>query len=444
MNILIGKIGKSIKFKNLDLRKGGDSIIIFYSTLSRMFPEHNFYFGGPNALDKLTETEYLKIFPNKNVFSAYQRIDGPILGEDENGVIYSDDYKTPVKYFIDNNIKIDFALLMMGMCSSNANIPDFVPKKDGSKRRFLAWTVNYAAPYLYTLNELGCPFYMISEDARYITANAGDLYNHEKLVFSQINGTFKTLPRVNSKTDIDFAKRTRVDVPVVYSGCEKIFMAGCDKNWRSHIDFDRKLNSTGNKLIVLSNGHGMKKINSGAGTGCERLPMYKKYIIDALAGTEYADTKIYGVWDDETYSKYPNIINRPMIELKDEIADARYTFIYSIAPGFVTVKPMEMIMQGLIPFIHPDYDIYKLLNIPEYCYIKDEQDLINKMRELDNDPIKYKEIFDACMNCVKQEDLDGSAIVNTIMGRIYQDFDMEYTNRPGVESIFNRFSKEMF
>lgn len=444
MNILIGKIGKSIKFKNLDLRKGGDSIIIFYSTLSRMFPEHNFYFGGPNALDKLTEAEYLKIFPNKNVFSAYRRIDGPILGEDENGVIYSNDYKTPVDYFISNNIKIDFALLMMGMCSSNANIPNFVPKKDGSRRRFLAWTVNYAAPYLHTLNELGCPFYMISEDARYITANAGDLYNHEKLVFSQINGTFKTLPRVISKDNVSFESRKRVEVPVVYSGCEKIFMAGCDKNWQSHIDFNRKLNSTGNKLIVLSNGHGMKKINTGAGTGCERLPMYKKYIIDALAGTEYADTKIYGVWDEETYANYPNIINRPMIELKDEIADARYTFIYSIAPGFVTVKPMEMIMQGLIPFIHPDYDIYNLLDIPEYCYIKDEADLLNKMRELDNDPAKYKEVFDACMNCVKQEDLDGSAVVNTIMSRIYQDFDMEYTNRPGVESIFNRFSKEMF
>ena len=73
MNILIGKIGKAIKFKNLDLRKGGDSIIIFYSTLSRMFPEHNFYFGGPTQLDKLTKEEYNKIFPNGNVFSAYSK-----------------------------------------------------------------------------------------------------------------------------------------------------------------------------------------------------------------------------------------------------------------------------------------------------------------------------------------------------------------------------------
>jgi len=438
MNILIGKIGKAIKFKNLDLRKGGDSIIIFYSTLSRMFPEHNFYFGGPTQLDKLTKAEYNKIFPNGNVFSAYSK-SGNKDRKDEYD--FGEDYKSTANYFKDNNIKVDFALLMMGMCSSNANIPDFVPKSDGSKRKFLAWTVNYAAPYLYALNELGCPFYMISEDARYITANAGDLYNHEKLVFSQINGTFKTLPRIKSKTDFS---RECVNVEAVYCGCEKIFMAGVDKNWRDNIDFDRKLNSTGNRMIVLSNGCGQKRINAGASTQSDRLPMYKKYIMDNLAGTPYADTKIYGVWDDETYENNPNIINKPMYDLQDEIADARYTLVYSIMPGFVTVKPMEMIMQGLIPFIHPEYDKYRLLNIPEYCYVKDEKDMLAKMQELDSNPELYKKVFDDCMDCIRPEDLDGSNVVNFIMSRIYKDMDLEYINREGCESIFNRFSREMF
>lgn len=438
MNILIGKIGKAIKFKNLDLRKGGDSIIIFYSTLSRMFPEHNFYFGGPTQLDKLTKAEYNKIFPNGNVFSAYSK-SGNKERKDEYD--FGEDYKSTANYFKDNNIKVDFALLMMGMCSSNANIPDFVPKSDGSKRKFLAWTVNYAAPYLYALNELGCPFYMISEDARYITANAGDLYNHEKLVFSQINGTFKTLPRIKSKTDFN---RECVNVEAVYCGCEKIFMAGVDKNWRDNIDFDRKLNSTGNRMIVLSNGCGQKRINAGASTQSDRLPMYKKYIMDNLAGTPYADTKIYGVWDDETYENNPNIINKPMYDLQDEIADARYTLVYSIMPGFVTVKPMEMIMQGLIPFIHPEYDKYRLLNIPEYCYVKDEKDMLAKMQELDSNPELYKKVFDDCMDCISPEDLDGSNVVNFIMGRIYKDMNLEYINREGCESIFNRFSREIF
>lgn len=439
MNILIGKIGKSIKFKNLDLRKGGDSIVIFYSTLSRMFPEHNFYFGGPNGLDRLTDAEYNKVFPNKNVFSAYHKMDRRPDPNDPHD--YGDEYTSTYRYFVDNNIKIDFALLMMGMCSSNANIPNFVPKGDGSKRKFLAWTVNYAAPYLYALNELGCPFYMIAEDARYITANAGDLYNHEKLVFSQINGTFKTGLRIKSKTDFT---RSSVEIPVVYSGCEKIFMAGCDKNWRDKIDFERKLNSTGNRMIILSNGCGSKRINAGAGTQSDRLPMYKKWILDGLAGTAYDDTKIYGVWDKEIYDEYPCIINKPMYDLGEEIADARYTLIYSIAPGFITIKPMEMIMQGLIPFIHPDYDIHRLLNVPEYCYVNDVDEMIYKMNELDNNPELYKKVFDECMNCIKPEYLDGSEVVNNIMGGVYRDMGLEYTDRPGVESIFNRFSREMF
>jgi hypothetical protein len=66
------------------------------------------------------------------------------------------------------------------------------------------------------------------------------------------------------------------------------------------------------------------------------------------------------------------------------------------------------------------------------------------MRELDNDPAKYKEVFDACMDCVNEKDLDGSNVINFIMGRIYQDFNLEYTDRKGCESIFNRFSKNMF
>ena len=101
-------------------------------------------------------------------------------------------------------------------------------------------------------------------------------------------------------------------------------------------------------------------------------------------------------------------------------------------------------MQGLIPFIHPDYDIYGLLDIPEYCYIKDEKDLLNKMRELDSNPELYKKIFDECMACIKPDDLNGSNVVNNIMGRIYQDMGLDYTPRDGVESVFNRFSRQLF
>ena len=48
------------------------------------------------------------------------------------------------------------------------------------------------------------------------------------------------------------------------------------------------------------------------------------------------------------------------------------------------------------------------------------------------------------MNCVNEKDLDGANVINFIMGRIFQDFGIDYKDREGCESIFNRFSKDMF
>ena len=70
--------------------------------------------------------------------------------------------------------------------------------------------------------------------------------------------------------------------------------------------------------------------------------------------------------------------------------------------------------------------------------------MLAKMQELDNNPELYKKVFDDCMDCIRPEDLDGSNVVNFIMSRIYKDMDLEYINREGCESIFNRFSREMF
>lgn len=427
-NILIGKIGKTIKFKNIDIRTGGDAPMIFYSTLSRMFPEYNFYFAGPNQLAKLTDEEYEYIFPNKNVFSAFHK-----KGE-------NDSHKSTLEYLEKHDIKIDFALLMSGMCAQ-VNIPNLFKNKNGEYAKPLAAFKNYVAPYITTMNNLDCPFYLISEDARYITTNAKDLFKRETLIFSQITGEFEPLPHIKSYEDHSLITE---NIPTVYSGCEKIFMMALDPEWRKQIDVRRKVDNSGNQLIVISNGCGQKKINRADGTSSSRLPAYKKYVIDNFKGTKWEDTKIYGIWDDKTYENYPQIINKPLVELDDEVADARYSLVYSIMPGFVTVKAWEMIIKGLIPFIHPDYDANRVLNLPEYCYLKDEVDFRNKIEELDKNPKKYLQLLKDCFNCIQDEDLDGSNLINFIMGRIAKDAGEKYKRRPGVEAIFNHFSKDVF
>lgn len=431
-NILIGKIGKSIKFKNLDIRTGGDACMILYSSIARMNPEFNFFWIGPNQMNKLSDEEYDYIFPNGNVHSAY--------GSDYN-VENVHPFAPILKYFKDNNITIDFALLMSGMCSG-INVPRFIKsEKTGEYVKILNAFQNYCGPYIYTLNQTGVPFYLISEDARYITTNASDLYNRERLIFTQTNGYFEPIEHITSETD--WTKKTE-QIKCIYGYVERIFMMGLDKNWKENIDIDRKLNSKGDHLIVISNGCGQKNINRANGSKSSRLPGYKKYIIDNLKDTEFANTKIYGVWDDKTYKKYPQIIDKPLVELNDEVADARYSLVYSIMPGFVTVKAWEMIIKGLIPFIHPEYDKDRLLGLPEYCYLKDEKDLLNKMRELDNDNDKYIKLLNDCFACIEEDDLNGKRINNFIFNEIAKDLGFTYNEKNGCDSIFDHFSKTVF
>lgn len=426
-NIIIGKIGKSVKFKNTVVSTGDDAPMIFYSAIARMNPEYNFYFIGPNDLKKLTEEEYNILFPEHNVFSAYVKND-----KDNDGAI---------NYFKDNNINIDFALVFNGMVS-NVNIPNFLTKEDGDFYSPLYCFSNYAGPYIYTFNKMDIPVFLISEDARYITINAKDLSNQPKLIFSQINGEFETCKHIKSPTDFTYVSGDKITA--IYAGMEKIFMMGLEENWADRIDINKKMNTPGNKVIILSNGCGTNRINT-AGNKSSRLPTYKKWIIDNFKGTPYESTKIYGTWDKEIYEQYPQIIDKKIYELQDEIGAAKYTLCYSQIPGFVTIKAWECICLGLIPFIHPDYDKYHLLGLPDYLYVTSPEDFKNKIAELEANPEMYKNLMQECINKFKPSWLSGRALNNFIFGKIGEMLGFEYEKKEGMTNrlIFHRFNKDV-
>lgn len=446
MNILIGKIGKVIKFKNLQIATGGDTCLILFSTMSRMFPEHNFYFFGPNDLSKLTQAEYEYLFPNKNVFSVYAepRIIGYSRGiEDSGNVLFS--FEPTVEKIKELGINPEFALIFTGYVG-NHTLCNCIRKKDGSGYCLVMNAFKrYAGPYVHVLNALHIPLYTIVEDPRYVTIHAQDLFNREKLVLTQMTDRRVKVRYKHIRSYEDHTWVTDTTVPCTYADAEKIFLMGVAKDWREKIDVQRKLNNKTNpRCIVLSNGHGTSKINSGDTVKNGRLPGYKEYIIDGLKNTPYSDTHIYGKWDDPVPQEYPQIQDKKIIDLDDEIADAKYSFVYSIVKDFVTIKPYEMIIKGLIPFIHPDYDSQHLLKLPDYVYIKDPADLANKMAELDADNDKYVKLLNECFDCIKPEYLDGSHVVNTFMSKICNDMGIEYEPHKGVPPIMDHFSHNIF
>ena len=424
-NIVIGRTGLTIKFKGIKIgtQTACDTDMMVYSMLSQMNPDFNFYFIGPTDLHKLTEEEYNEIFPYHNVFSAWT-----------NDLRKSKDFSKIIKYFEDNNIKIDFALINTGG-SSQACVPDFYPKKDGSKRSLLLSQLYYMAPYVYTLNKLGCPVYCMADDARNVLLNFRDLYNRERKVFTQANYKLKTITHITSETD--FTLKTDL-IDCIYAHIERIDLIGMPDNWKDRIDINRKLKSNKeNHLLVISHGNGCKKINSNLTIKNLRFQGYKEYIIDNFKDTIYNKSKIYGKWTEDIYEQYPNNFeDKPMIELNDILKDARYSLVYSQIPNFVTVKPWEMIANGIIPFIHPDYDPEHILELPEYVYLKNPDDLKNKIIELDNDDKLYLNILNKCLDCITKEDRDGTYINNFIMTNIANDLGFTYEPKKDITIKF--------
>lgn len=424
-NIVIGRTGLTIKFTGIKIgtQTACDTDMMVYSMLSQMNPDFNFYFIGPTDLYKLTEEEYNEIFPCHNVFSAWT-----------NDLRKSKDFSKITKYFEDNNIKIDFALINTGG-SSPVCVPNFYPKKDGSKRSLLISQVNYMAPYIYTLNKLGCPVYCMADDARNVLLNFRDLYNRERKVFTQANYKLETITHITSETD--FTLKTDL-IDCIYAHIERIDLIGMADNWKDRIDINRKLISKKeNHLLVISHGNGSKKINSNVTIKNGRFQGYKEYIIDNLKDTIYNKTKIYGKWTEDIYEQYPNNFeDKPMIELDDILKDARYSLVYSQIPNFVTVKPWEMIANGIIPFIHPDYDPEHILGLPEYVYLKNAEDLKNKIIELDNDDKLYLNILNKCLDCITKEDRDGTYINNFIMTNIANDLGFTYEPKKDIKIKF--------
>ena len=424
-NIIIGRLGLTVKFKNIKIgtQTACDTDLMVYSMLSQMNPDYNFYFVGPTDIHKLTEEEYNEIFPYHNVHSAWT----PDIRK-------SCTYDKMLKYFKDNNIKIDFALINTGG-SAPVCIPDFYPRNDGNPRHPLLSQKQYMAPYIYMVNHLGCPVYCMADDARNILLNFKDLWNRERKVFTQANHKLKTPKHITSMTD--FTLKTDI-IDCVYAHIERIDLIGMPDNWKDRIDLNRKLKSPKEThLLVISHGNGTHKINSNRTIKDGRFQGYKEYIIDNFKDTIYNNSKIYGRWSDDIYKQYPNNFeDKPMIELDDILKDARYSLVYSQIKNFVTVKPWEMIANGIIPFIHPDYDPEHLLGLPEYVYIKDPEDLKKKIIELDNNDELYLNIINGCMDCIKKEDRDGTYINNFIMQSIANDLGYDYQPKKDVKIKF--------
>lgn len=405
MNIVIGKIGRSIYFDKdkRSMTSGDEEAPMMYTMLAKKYPEHNFYLIGRSDLQRVRKKE------NTATLSAF-------FGEEEDETVPSniidlfedwDSHNTelPHNWLLKKiqrlGIKLDLGLIYYGPMP-NVGIPDKgIMRLDGSGiAKSLEMFIMYYGPIMNVLNETQIPWIGLCGDPKYAPSRARDILNEPKVVMSQTEGKFKTkrIPSYdNSINLIDVYEHHS------YAGIETIFMLDEKKtDWRNI-----------NKDILFTIG-----LNGGQ----SRDKFIREWFIDKGR----TDVKVYGKWSEEFTNEYPDMFEEKRIaEVEDVFFRTKYTIIpppHQPTGNFVTQKFWKMIMYGIIPFFHPGYDTEKILNVPDILRINSPEDMWKKIDYLEANPNERQKISDAIWQFFDKDDLFDGTFLHDQVVKYVRDF----------------------
>lgn len=415
-NIGFGKLGKSVKFmRNKYSPIGGDNeASCTLRAMANLNPDKTFYIIGRTDYGYLNEAEQHDIFPYNNVVDVWNKRS---IGPEH----YNQDYYDHVKnYLKDNNIELDYTVLMVGQVGS-VTIPDKIIKVNDPNgiSTVLDMTKGYTTGITSWLNECKPKYVEIVNDPRYVMNQARDIFHLPEMSLGQYDYEYIS-NRINSYED-----QTRTPTPVksVYAGMETAFCLDYDYS----TDINRNRNT--DFMIVLNEGKP------------SRYKLLKEWILD-----HNKDVDIYGKWSDEIMEGDTRFKGSLKIDaLQDKLQDVKFTFIIPIKKGWVTSKYIEMIHAGVIPFLHPTYDEQKHTAIPDFLRVKSPEQLAERIQMLKDDPAKYNHLLDLLQKTIlKPEYYDGTFLNNKIMTSIdpnyvapnLEEFPIPEKPAIGLESFF--------
>lgn len=370
MNIVIGKFGRSIKFKTANHGAvGGDNEPpALYLSMALANPDNTYYMIGKSDMDRCgieLPTNLVNVWSNYN-----SKSDSEI------------DWVT--NWFTNNNITVDAGVIMSG--PGGESQPGLLSKQNyPAPAKFLSMSSSGKGPLVHYLNHSNIPWVMIVQDPRYSKIGR-DVLNRPKRVLGQYKEIVKEL--VIRSFDLEDQRPTRwqaVRQQHTYDQMEKIFLMG--KQPSEPVD----------KTIPF-----MMVLNEGKGRYGE---------LDRFVLRHFDNIEIYGKWLNKKTENDPRF-KGPMKfeELQAKLPAVKYTFIIPIDQGWVTSKVWEMAYHGVIPFMHPTYDEQRNVPVPDFIRVSSPVDLLNKITQLDNDPVLYNQIRQQLLDMIKPEDYDGSNI----------------------------------
>ena len=394
--------------------------------LSKHNPHNNYYvIDCVGYLNKYTKEQYIKDFPNQNVFfpvNPYaERIKALGLEENLQCTTMSKEAKEILDEMVDylvNEIKLDYGISFYTY--NNQGIPGITRKKTKPEEFARLRISDARSKYgVYFLNESNLPYITYVVDMRYIK-NSATLCNTPKAIAGFKNGEI-TINTINGTTyehykNKDFTDKT---IPMRYVYTDTLLSTMLDPEELKK-DYEKDI-----KLITFFNqqSDGIDRMQFLVDFG-----LFKEFNKEELQ--VYSNLKRIKKTDDDYdlngHSTQFTVPHDKMIELMQR---SKYTLIVPTYLEFteMSAKPWENMFTQTIPFMVDDKygskewrDIH---NMPEFFFVKDVHDLRRKIEILESCP-KTKQLYINQMKTKISEIISGR-LLNEALNNLVQEFILD-------------------
>lgn len=378
MNIAIGKLGRSIKFKRKNWKDGAgnNEPAILIQKLAELNPGYKYYVVGKNDLKSLDEDELKQIAPNNNIIDAWENFDSK-----------TDDIEM-YPYNQTKNVKFAYGIIIGGI-SASVNITNKffknnketgLPDKEMGLIKPLNMFHSYAAPIINFLNITNIPWVFFTSDSRQVPIAARDLTNREIATLGTMSFDYEST--YFSGEGFNGQDLTTDKKHSYYAGGELISL------------LDNNVSPYNNEEKDITIGFFFHKYNDK-----KRSKAIKSYI------DEFDDNtiEVYGKWKEELEEgdkRFKGSLS--FDETQEMMKHTKYTLCYPIIDGDISAKWVEAARACVIPFFAPGYDrnreIQEGLQFPSFLYVNSPEDFKEKINKLESDNDFYNQIKKIVIN----------------------------------------------
>lgn len=339
---------------------GGDSDwVSICVALFNANPDVTFYYCQTSDKDKLTAEQYRLLFPHDNVVWPFDEVrfgKDPI--ENENVLL---------RWFEAKGVRPDIAVMDTGTSFFTAfyNTMKSDRARNGEYLTPASMVRSKYSPQIRVVEAMKLDTITLCFDPR-STLMFRDWWNRPRVQLSQLNLTY-----ISDLYNREKEVQEQIENHMVYAGLQESVLIGHTPEPIEDL-IAAKTKKFGIVCHQCGNDRGAR----------DRTPMIREFILDG----GFEEVEIYGKWNDQFFGVDPRFKGPlPKVELDAEMRKWRYSFCVPLGDGWATTKYLELIKQGVIPFLHPNYDVQRNAKLPEYLYVKDARDLREKIEDCERD-----------------------------------------------------------